>query len=95
MTEITAADTDVPENRDATKCPYCGRPFGDARSRHLHVGEDHPEECTETEREAYEDADEAEREDLFVYHLKAVVTIGILWGAFVILYMVALGSNIF
>lgn len=95
MTEITTTDTEVPEDREAIDCPYCGRPFADARSRHLHVGEEHPEECTEKEREAYEDADEAEKEDLFVYHLKAVVIIGVLWAAFVILYMVALGSNIF
>jgi NAD-dependent SIR2 family protein deacetylase len=96
MSTITTDDVRLPDDRDAApRCPYCDRPFADVRARNLHVGEDHPEECTEAERRAYESADEDEREDLFVYHIKAVVAIGLTWAVFVVLYMVALGSGIF
>ncbi len=93
---LTPEESRVPEDREdpVAECPYCGRPFEDSRARTLHVGEVHREACTDEERAAYEEADEAEVDDLFVYHLKAVVAIGLTWAAFVILYMVAIGSNI-
>ncbi len=93
---LTPEESRVPEDREGpvAQCPYCGRPFEDSHARTLHVGEVHPERCTDEERAAYEEADEAEVDDLFVYHLKAVVAIGLTWSVFVILYMVAIGSNI-
>lgn len=91
---ITPEHTEVPsEESVATRCPYCDRPFPDARAYHLHVGERHPEACTDEEWAAYEEADRAERDDLFVYHLKAVVVIGVIWAVFVLLYMIAIGSG--
>jgi len=86
----------VPPDREGpvAECPYCGRPFEESRARTLHVGEVHRERATEAEREAYEEADAAEVDDLFVYHLKAVVVIGLAWAGFVVLYMVAIGSNV-
>jgi len=93
---LTPEESRVPADREGpvAECPYCGRPFEDSHARTLHVGEVHRAECTDAERAAYEEADEAEVDDLFVYHLKAVVAIGLTWAAFVILYMVAIGSNI-
>jgi NAD-dependent SIR2 family protein deacetylase len=94
-TAVTAADTDVPPDREApAACPYCDRPFASVRARNLHVGEVHPEQCTDAERRAYEDADDQEMDELFLYHIKAVVVIGVTWGLVVMLYMVALGSGI-
>lgn len=93
---LTPKESRVPDDREdpVAECPYCGRPFESSHARTLHVGEVHRAECTDEERAAYEEADEAEVDDLFVYHLKAVVAIGLTWAAFVILYMVAIGSNI-
>ncbi len=93
---VTADESRVPADHDGpvAACPYCDRPFESSRARALHVGEDHPDRCTDEERAAYEEADEAERDDLFVYHLKAVVVIGLTWAIFVILYMVAIGTNV-
>lgn len=93
---LTPEESHVPEDRDGpvAECPYCGRPFETGRARALHVGEDHPEVCTDEEQAAYEEADAAERDELFVYHMKAVVIIGLSWAAFVLLYMVAIGSDL-
>lgn len=93
---LASEESRVPGDREGpvAECPYCGRPFDGSRARTLHVVEAHPEAATDAERAAYEAADEAEREELFVYHLKAVVVIGLTWAAFVILYMVALGSGL-
>jgi hypothetical protein len=94
--QIGPAESRVPADYDGpvADCPYCGRPFETERARTLHVVESHSEEATDEERAAYEEADAAEREELFVYHIKAVVAIGLTWAAFVVLYMVAIGSNI-
>lgn len=63
---------DVPADRTpAARCGYCGRPFHDERARDLHVGEVHAEACTAAERDAYEAARDAERDDLFYFHLRS------------------------
>ncbi|MFB6304419.1 MAG: DNA-binding protein [Haloferacaceae archaeon] len=95
MTRATPdPEFDVPADRPpAARCRYCDRPFADERARDLHRGEVHPERCTEAELEAYEAARSAEREDLFYFHLKTVVALGVLYAAMVLLYMVALGSG--
>lgn len=70
------------------RCPYCDRPFSSDRSHDLHLGEKHAERLTETERTRHEDAHEEEEEEMFIYHIKMVVLIGILWAGVVVLYMV-------
>ncbi|QLG63980.1 hypothetical protein HUG12_04035 [Halorarum salinum] len=86
-------DTRVPAGEDpAARCPYCDRPFRTGRLRDLHVGQVHAEGCSEAEREAYEEADEAELDDLFFYHIKVVVLIGLLFSAFVLGYTVVLSG---
>jgi len=81
---IEVTDGDDPDEW----CPYCDRPFDAERARDLHVGEDHPDEATDEDLAAYELAAEAEDDELFLYHLKVVVAIGLSWTAFVLVYMV-------
>ncbi|MFC7226171.1 DNA-binding protein [Salinirubellus salinus] len=69
-------------------CVYCSRPFRRTRYYHLHLGVEHGEDLDATEREAYEAADEAESEELFVYHLKVVAALSTTWAVFVLGYMV-------
>ena len=75
-------------------CPYCAQPFSEKRARDLHVGEVHETDCTDEEREAYEAAREAERDDLFYFHLKVVAALGVLYGVVVLVYMAVLGSGL-
>lgn len=75
-------------------CPHCGRPFASAAARDLHVGEAHESACSAAERDAYEAAHDAERADLFYYHLRVVAALGVLYALTVLLYMVALGSDL-
>jgi glutaredoxin len=84
--------TSVPEGDRPTLCPYCDRPFRTDHARDLHVGESH--DPTESERERYEAALETERDDLWLFHARAVVGLGATYSATVILYMVVLGSGI-
>jgi hypothetical protein len=69
------------------QCPYCERPFSSTRTHDLHLGEKHAERLGETEHIQYEEASEEEEEELFIYHIKMVVLIGILWAGVVVLYM--------
>ncbi|WP_436909202.1 DUF7410 domain-containing protein [Halosimplex marinum] len=84
-------DTAVPADEEpAVTCPRCGRPFRSEHARDLHVGERH--DPTAAERERYEAALETERDDLWLFHAKAVVALGVTYAATVILYMAVLGS---
>jgi len=73
-------DTTIPDGATPERCPHCGRPFPTGRLRDLHVGERH--DPTEGERAAYESAREAESDELFVYHLKIVAAMVVLFFAF-------------
>jgi hypothetical protein len=84
-------DTAVPDGEEpAATCPHCECPFRSEHARDLHVGERH--DPAPGERERYEAALEAERDDLWLFHAKAVVALGVTYAATVILYMVVLGS---
>jgi len=83
-------DTTIPDGATPERCPHCGRPFPTGRLRDLHVGERH--DPTDEERERYESAIEQERDDLWLFHAKAVVALGVTYAATVILYMAVLGS---
>ncbi|AZH27127.1 DNA-binding protein [Haloplanus aerogenes] len=86
---------DVPPDATvAATCPYCGRPFASTDARDLHVGEVHGAACSAAERADYEAAHEAERDALFYYHLRVVAALGVLYALTVLLYMVALGSDL-
>jgi hypothetical protein len=75
----------------AVHCQYCERPFDAERSCAFHVGEAHADRWTESERIAYEEAREAEEEDLWIYHMKIVVGLGVMYAVVVLLYMIILG----
>lgn len=93
MSDGTVPDTRVPAAADvAAHCPYCERPFGQERLRDLHVGERHRETCTDTERETYERAREAERDDLFTYHIYVVIALGLIYAFMVLGLMVLLSG---
>lgn len=75
----------------AERCPYCDRPLATDRLLAIHVGESHPESCTDAERDAYDAALQDEDDDLFIFHLKVVGGLMTLWAGFIITYMVVLG----
>nr|WP_313695886.1 hypothetical protein [Halobaculum sp. XH14] len=88
-----AVPTSVPDGETpGARCPHCERPFRTERLRDLHVGEVHEESSSDEERAAHEDADEAELDELFFYHIKVVVLIGLLFSAFVLGYTVVLSG---
>lgn len=78
----------------AARCPHCDQPFRGERARALHVGERHWDACTDEQRAAYETAREAERDDLFYFHLRVVAALGVLYGFVVLAYMIALGGGL-
>lgn len=81
------AETSVPDNETpAAQCPYCARPFRSEHLHALHVGEAHGEEYTEAEAAAYEAAYDDELDALFVYHLKVVAALVVLFFGFVYVY---------
>lgn len=90
---VPIPETVVPAGETpAASCPYCDRPFKAERQRDLHVIEQHPEDASGDEREAAEAANDAEVDELFFYHMKVIVAIGLLYSALVIVYMVVLGG---
>ncbi|USZ69835.1 hypothetical protein NGM10_15630 (plasmid) [Halorussus salilacus] len=84
---VTDRELRIPDDETPARCPHCGRPFRSERQRALHVGEDHADDCTADQRASYEDAREAEAEDLFVYHLKVVAALVGIYAFFVFAYM--------
>ena len=74
----------------AATCDRCGRPFPTTTHHDLHLGEVHGDELTEREQDRYEDALEAETDELFVYHLKVIAGLASLYAVLVLVYMVVL-----
>lgn len=93
-TETLEPDTEVltDDEPPAVHCPYCEQPFDSERSCALHVGEVHPDELSDIEKDAYEEAVAAEEDDLWTYHIKIVVGLGVTYAAVVLIYMIILGS---
>ena len=83
--------TAVPDDdQPAARCPYCDRPFESERAGALHVGEAHPDRLTADECDAYEEASADEDHELLVYHLKVVVALSAVYGAFAFTYTIVL-----
>ncbi|PSP44992.1 hypothetical protein BRC68_00645 [Halobacteriales archaeon QH_6_64_20] len=75
-TMLNGFDASVPANETPrARCPYCERPFRDEDLCALHLGESHWEACTDAEREAYEEAYDAESDALFLFQLKVVAAL--------------------
>jgi hypothetical protein len=90
---LPAPETEVPAGETpAATCPHCERPFHSERARDLHVGEHHDEDASDAERTAYDAAREDERDDLWVFHAKVVVSLGVIYSSTVLIYMVVLGG---
>lgn len=86
---VTDAEYEVPADEEpAARCPYCDRPFKSTEYATFHVGVSHPEECTEAERDRFEEARDDEEYDLFTFHVKA--TVGVLFTYFMFTFMYAL-----
>lgn len=84
---VSDADLSVPDDETPARCPHCGRPFRTERLRALHVGDVHDDGWDEDQQSAYESALEAEREDLFVYHLKVVAALVAVYAFFFLTYL--------
>ena len=83
-------EVDVDDEAAVHRCPRCDRPFRAERQRDLHLGESH-DDLADDERAAYEAAAEAEDDDLFFFHMKVVITLGVLYSSTVLLYTAIVG----
>ena len=84
---VSNAEIRVPDDETPVQCPECGRPFRTERLRALHVGDIHGSDCTDEQREAYEEAREAEHEDLFYYHIKIVAALVAVYAFYFFTYL--------
>ncbi|MFC6734283.1 MULTISPECIES: hypothetical protein [unclassified Haladaptatus] len=91
MTTVTPDTVVFETDPPAVYCPYCERPFDTDLTLALHVGEAHQDEWSDTDQTAYEDALAEEDDDLWLYHMKIVVGLAILYGVFIAAYMIVLG----
>ena len=82
----------VPADRETAACPYCERPFATERQRNLHLGEVHAASIGDEERGAYEDAVDAENDDLWLYHFKAVVVLLAVYMLTGLAYLIVLSA---
>lgn len=71
-------------------CPYCEREFYRESYLSLHRGQSHRERLTPAEVAAYEDASEAEREELRLFRLKAVAALVFIYFGFLLVYAFSL-----
>lgn len=81
-------DWEVPPGEEPVRCPRCGRPFRREQYRDLHLADHDLESLSDLERSAYEAARAAEDDDLFLFHLKIVGALAILYAVLVLAYMV-------
>lgn len=83
-----AAETTVPTDESAVRCPHCETPFPAERVRDLHVGRAHADAADEAERERYVDGVAAERDDLGSFRLRALAALVVLYFGFLFVYAV-------
>ena len=81
-------DWNVPSGEEPVRCPRCERPFRTEQYRDLHLAEHGLDSLSDLEREAYRAALDAEDDDLFVFHLKVVAALSILYTVLILAYMV-------
>lgn len=84
---VSERDLRIPDDETPVRCSHCGRPFRSERLLALHCGDAHADDCTADQRAAYDEALEAEREDLFVYHLKVIAALVATYAFFLLSYM--------
>lgn len=76
----------APDEEIAARCPYCDRPFLEQRLHDLHLGEVHSDELMDDERDAFERAHRSEEGELFFFHLRVVIALGVVYSMSVIGY---------
>jgi hypothetical protein len=76
-----------PDATPSAHCPYCGRPFATERLCALHLGDAHQDEWTEKESEEHEAAYSDESDELFIYHLKMIIALVVIFFAFMYTYV--------
>lgn len=82
-----AFDPDA-DARDAYPCPRCGRPFARERYCTLHLGLDHSETLTRSEREAFVTEYRTETDDIRRFRLKALAVLIVVYFGFMFLFLV-------
>ncbi|MDZ7730270.1 MAG: hypothetical protein U5K37_03995 [Natrialbaceae archaeon] len=81
------ATYDIPPGEEpAARCPYCNRPFSSERLETFHVGRRHEAELTDEEQARFEEATDEEQYDIFTYHLKAAVSVFLVYFLFTMIY---------
>ncbi|MFC4542303.1 hypothetical protein ACFO5R_10220 [Halosolutus amylolyticus] len=84
---VTDVEYDVPTDETPEHtCPYCDRPFRSERYLTFHVGSAHAEACSDSERELFDEARDDEQYDLFTFHVKAAVSVFMLYFMFTFIY---------
>jgi hypothetical protein len=78
----------VPADTDADRCPHCGAPFRDEELLALHLGTEHEADLTDEERAVFEDAYEAESEEIRLFRLKALGVLVLLYFGLLIAFSV-------
>jgi len=84
-------DVDVPPDASPVDCPVCGRPFVRERHRDLHVALEHGDRVgqgKDVETSAVEGASEAERDELRLFRLKALVVLVVLYFGLLFTYSI-------
>lgn len=71
----------------AHTCPRCGRPFARAEYMTLHVGLDHPETLSESDRERFVEAYRGETEEIKRFRLKALAGLLVIYFGFLYMYL--------
>lgn len=91
-THTRDATFDVPEDHVTVECSHCGRPFASEHQRDLHRGEVHGDAVDDAERDAYDAAIDEERDQLWMYHFKAVVVLLVIYMLTGLAYLVVLSG---
>jgi len=83
---LNHAAYDVPPDRPAVDCDYCGRPFADESLLALHRGLAHSADLTEAEHAAFEATYETETGQLRRFRLKTLAALVFLYFGLLMVY---------
>lgn len=84
----TRADSQAQAPDTALQCPYCGQPFPRSQLLTLHLGLEHEPRLTASERAAFEQAYQAETDDLRLFRLKLLLVLIVIYFGLLFVYAV-------